>query len=100
MCGGKRAMRATAGGPAEEWAGGARTGETTRLGAVRGEGGHACGRFPWWTLWLIWPAIGLVKWTAPLLLGLYAELAALSVPLLPVLLILAGAALIARRRME
>jgi hypothetical protein len=91
MCGVKRAAERH--GPAE--------GETTRL-AAEGDGERRCrwGSFPWWTLWLIWPAVGLLKWTAPLVLAAYAELVALSTALLPALLILAGLALIARRRAE
>jgi hypothetical protein len=78
-------------------------GETVRLssgGAAERGGRCGWGAFPWWTLWLIWPAIGLVKWTAPLVAGAYTELMTFSVPLLPVLLILVGLALIVRRRLE
>lgn len=56
-----------------------------------------CGSFPWWTLWLIWPLIGLLKWSAPLLLGVVAGLGQLTVPLIPVLLIVLGLLLLRRR---
>jgi hypothetical protein len=77
-------------------------GDTMRLAAGQAAHGKHCNwtAFPWWTLWLIWPAIGLVKWTAPLVAETYTTLMAASVPLLPVLLILLGLALIVRRRME
>lgn len=77
-------------------------GETTRLTAGGAPARASCGAggFPWWALWLIWPAVGLVKWSAPLVVGLYGELMAATVPLLPVLLVLIGLALIVRRRVE
>lgn len=56
-----------------------------------------CGGFPWWTLWLIWPLIGLLKWSVPLLLGVVAGLGQLTVPLIPVLLIVLGLLLLRRR---
>jgi hypothetical protein len=77
-------------------------GDTVRLTADGTRDGKQCGwgAFPWWMLWLIWPAIGLVKWTAPFVAESYSALMAASVPLLPVLLIILGLALIVRRRME
>lgn len=58
---------------------------------------HHCGGFPWWTLWLIWPLIGLLKWSAPLLLGAVAGLGQLTLPLIPVLMIVLGLLLLRRR---
>jgi hypothetical protein len=66
----------------------------------RGCGRH--GGFPWWTLWLIWPLIGVVKWFVPLYLGaLTAGLAQLSTagaaPLVAIALIVIGLVLIGRK---
>lgn len=58
---------------------------------------HHCGGFPWWTLWLIWPLIGLLKWSAPLLLGVVAGMGQLTLPLIPVLMIVLGLLLLRRR---
>jgi hypothetical protein len=53
--------------------------------------------FPWWTLWMIWPLMGLIKAAiaavGPLLVLLTTPVA-LEVTLLPLLLILLGAALV------
>jgi hypothetical protein len=61
------------------------------------------GRFPGWSLWLIWPLIGLLKWVAPVYLGALAALRdAMSTQAQPVamvtaiLLIVGGLALIRR----
>jgi hypothetical protein len=47
-------------------------------------------KFPWWSLWLIWPLIGLFKWTGALIAPI-AEFVnrpiILEVSLLPLLLI-------------
>jgi hypothetical protein len=66
---------------------------------------QACGRhasFPWWTLWLIWPLIGLAKWFVPLYLGaITAVIAQLNTagvaPFLAIALIVIGLVLIRRR---
>ncbi len=63
-------------------------------------GGH--GGFPWWTLWLIWPLIGLVKWFVPLYLGaVTASLVQLSAvgiaPFVAIALIVIGLVLVGRR---
>ncbi|MEO7909964.1 MAG: hypothetical protein ABIV47_09960 [Roseiflexaceae bacterium] len=66
---------------------------------------HSCGHhggFRWWTLWLIWPLIGLVKWFVPLYLAaITASLAQLSMvgaaPLVGLALIVIGLVLIRRR---
>ena len=66
---------------------------------------HGCGQhggFPWWTLWLIWPLIGLVKWFVPLYLSaITAGLAQLSAagvaPFVAIGLIMLGLVLIRRR---
>jgi len=60
------------------------------------------GGFRWWTLWLIWPLIGLVKWFVPLYLGAIAgglgQLSAAGVaPFVALALIVIGLVLIARR---
>ncbi|HEU5102735.1 MAG TPA: hypothetical protein VFU22_27125 [Roseiflexaceae bacterium] len=59
-------------------------------------------RFPWWTLWLIWPLIGLAKWFVPLYIGVVTaaltELRATgAAPIVASILILAGLVLIARK---
>jgi hypothetical protein len=61
------------------------------------------GGFPWWSLWLIWPLIGLLKWAAPIYLTALAALrdttSTLAEPaaaIVAVLLIVAGLALIRR----
>jgi hypothetical protein len=58
--------------------------------------------FPWWTLWLLWPLIGLAKWFVPLYLGaLTAIVAPLSAagaaPFVAFALIAVGLVLIFRR---
>ena len=66
---------------------------------------HSCaghGRFPWWTLWLIWPLVGLAKWFVPLYFGaITASLAQLSTagiaPFMAIALIVIGLVLIGRR---
>ena len=92
---------ATAEGPYE--------GKTVRLDAqqateVKRHKVAHCGMFPWWTLWLIWPLIGLFKWLVPAILaGIAAVAGALSeLPLLaagpwPILLIVVGIMLLRRR---
>jgi hypothetical protein len=85
------------------------TGPTTRLNDgefVEAQNGtlHArswrTAHFPWWTLWLIWPLIGLAKAVAPTLLGAIGAVSQWYVPLLPVLLIVLGAALLLARRRD
>jgi hypothetical protein len=77
-------------------------GETIRLGAKRYSeyepkaAGH-CGGFPWWTLWLIWPLIGLLKASVPLLIGVVAGIGEITLPLVPLLLIVCGLLLLRRR---
>jgi hypothetical protein len=79
------------------------TGETVRLPEplVKQETSEqACawyGGFPWWTLWLIWPLISLIKMGAPLLTEATIILNQISDPLLPLILI-AVAILFLRRR--
>ncbi|NJN16191.1 MAG: hypothetical protein HC822_07905 [Oscillochloris sp.] len=73
-------------------------GETMHLSSQEG---RRCGwgHFPWWTLWLIWPAIWLFKGLglvlAPLIVG-----AAFWQLLLAVVLIGAGVALVLADRMR
>lgn len=77
-------------------------GETIRFDPRRGleqrsKSRHHCGGFPWWTLWLIWPLIGVLKWSVPLLFGVVAGLGEITVPLIPVLMIVVGLLLLRRR---
>ena len=66
---------------------------------------HACGRhtgFPWWTLWLIWPLIGLAKWFVPLYVGaitaIITQLSTTGVaPFVAIALVVIGLVLIGRR---
>jgi hypothetical protein len=92
---------------------GAYEGKTTRLAYAeaalpersmleeRRNGRH--GHFPWWSLWLIWPLIGLLKWMVPIYIGALAALrdtfstqAQPVAMIIAVLLIVAGLALIRR----
>lgn len=92
---------------------GAYEGSTTRLAygeaapperpTSEGRRSRYHGHFPWWSLWLIWPLIGLLKWALPLYTGALAALRdTLSMQAQPVamimavLLIVAGLALIRR----
>jgi hypothetical protein len=62
---------------------------------------HACGGFPWWTLWLIWPAFWLVGKASGALGGLLAFLTtpvALQISPLPLILIAAGVVVLLWRR--
>jgi hypothetical protein len=88
---------------------GAYEGQTMRLDSRGGgsqERRHSCrqaGKFPWWTLWLIWPLIGLAKWFVPLYSGAVgAGLARLSAaglaPFVAIALIAVGLVLIGRRQ--
>jgi hypothetical protein len=87
---------------------GAYEGQTMRLDPRGGshDRGHSCrqaGGFPWWTLWLIWPLIGLAKWFVPLYVGaIGAGLARLSAaglaPFVAIALIALGLVLIGRRQ--
>jgi len=58
----------------------AHMGSTLRLAAWRGG-------FPWWTLWLLWPLIGVLKAAVPVFWGGLAALSQVTVPLLPLVLI-------------
>ena len=63
---------------------------------------NRCHYFPWWILWFIWPAFFMLKWLGPLIIGssavLLQTLSTISVPLLPLILIGIGAALLYRER--
>jgi hypothetical protein len=77
-------------------------GETIRFDAEQRALGDSqatlhCASFPWWTLWLIWPLIGLLKWSMPLLIGVVASIGEITVPLIPLLLIVLGLLLLRRR---
>jgi hypothetical protein len=41
---------------------------------IERQGRCAGARFPWWSLWMIWPLVALVKWTVPLYAGAAAAL--------------------------
>ena len=78
-------------------------GETTQLNAEVGRHQFRAGRraFPWWTLWLIWPLIGLLKNANGALLTGWLALGTFAVPLnllLAVGLIIVGVALLVRQR--
>ena len=58
--------------------------------------------FPWWTLWLIWPLIGLAKWFVPLYLGAFTAVVtqlstAGAAPIVALALIAVGIVLIRRK---
>jgi hypothetical protein len=36
---------------------------------------HRCRRFPWWTLWLLWPLLVGLKWLIPLWVNLVSTAA-------------------------
>lgn len=100
MCGKKRAV-VPASTPGEAY-----EGQTQRLHA---EGApytkQRCSHhgFPWWTLWLIWPLIALVKHAGAAMFGGWALLGSVLIPanvLLAVVLIVAGAALLLRNRAQ
>lgn len=84
------------------------TGPTTRLGegepaenrhymAARSRSWRSA-HFPWWMLWLIWPLIGIGKAVAPAVIGALGSLSQLTTPLLPVILVVLGVALLIRMR--
>ena len=84
---------------------GAYEGQTVRLDLHERECGtrRSVGqgqRFPWWALWLIWPLMELVKWGTPLALGAFATVAGslgtLGAPIVALLLIASGIALLRR----
>src|SRR5262245_51260134 len=84
---------------------GAYEGQTMRLNLHEGEPStpraarHGWG-FSWWALWLIWPLIELVKWGAPLAQSAFAAVASslsgAGAPIVAVVLIVAGIALLRR----
>ena len=74
-------------------------GETQRLALERRRGGFCA--FPWWTLWLIWPLIGLFKSIAALIAHSWLALGTFSIPLnmvIAVALIGAGTGLLLWQR--
>lgn len=85
---------------------GAYEGETVHLVGQRSDAAvhparGRCGSFPWWTLWLIWPLIGLIKGVAFVLpgvlvalSGLVRDMATVGMSLLAIGLIIVGAWLI------
>ena len=95
MCGKKRQRVVNQYGESYE-------GETTQLRAfVRQERRSAWHAFPWWTLWLIWPLMGLLKGASGALVAGWLALGTFAVPLnmlLAVGLIIVGVALLVRQR--
>lgn len=78
-------------------------GEQALAGLEHGAERRKC--FPWWTLWLLWPLLMLVKGlvvagaaTAATLAELLRQPIILEVSLLPILLIVIGLFLLLRRR--
>ena len=94
MCGHKRVKTSPTGEPYD--------GTTTRL--VGGEQTRqAYQRFPWWTLWLIWPLIGLLKGVSASVIAGWAALGGLFVPanvLLALALIAVGIVILVRARAQ
>lgn len=77
-------------------------GDTVRLSDQRPTRRHCGGGFPWWTLWLIWPAIGLFKLIAAnavSVVGSVSSVTALQI-IAAVLLIVAGVVLLRRDRAD
>lgn len=65
-------------------------GNTLRLAAGRGG-------FPWWTLWLLWPLFGVLKAAVPAVWSGIAALSQVTVPLLP-LVVVVGVLVVLWRR--
>lgn len=96
MC--KRRTTATQGALARE----SYTGATRRLDHQAARGGTlrlAAGRggVPWWTLWLLWPLFGVLKAAGPVVWSGMAALSQVTVPLLP-LVVVVGVLVLLRRR--
>lgn len=78
------------------------TGETSRLGRDGRAESQQCrwGGFPWWSLWLIWPLVVVLKHVGPLAVdaigAIYAYLSAAGGLALPIALIALGIALLRR----
>ena len=93
MCGQKKATSA-AGGVEQAY-----EGQTTRLEQATRQ--HACRAFPWWTLWLIWPLVAVLK-TIGASIGLgWSALGGVLLPanvLLAIALIVIGAVLLVRQQ--
>ncbi len=56
-----------------------------------------CGSFPWWTLWLLWPLFGVLKAAGPVVWSWMAALSQVTVPLLPLVVVI-GMLVVLRRR--
>lgn len=57
--------------------------------------------FPWWTLWLIWPLVSVVKYASANLFTGWPMLGSLAVPapvLIALVLVVSGLALLLRER--
>jgi hypothetical protein len=82
-------------------------GETIRLDPEHEPAGERmkrskCGAFPWWTLWLIWPLFGPIKWLVMNTMTTLASLGSAAVEyglfsLWPLALIIIGVWLLRRR---
>ena len=74
-------------------------GQTTKLEQVTRR--HACSAFPWWTLWLIWPLIGVLKAVGANIGTGWSVLGGVLVPanvLVAVALVAIGVALLVRHQ--
>lgn len=94
MCGHKRAPAASTGESYD--------GATTRLASGEDHRAHGAHRhFPWWTLWLIWPMVALLKGVSASVIAGWLALGGLSVPvnlLLALALIAIGIVIVVRGR--
>lgn len=98
MCGKKRQRMVNEYGESYE-------GQTTQLNQdnTHYHRPSTCRTFPWWTLWLIWPLIGLLKGLSGALLAGWLALGAIAVPLnvlVAIGLILLGVMLLVRQRLS
>lgn len=91
MCGQKRAKTSLTNSPYE--------GSTQRLNQEQTL--TARRTFPWWTLWLIWPLMSLVKYASATVFAGWAALGGLAVPanvLIMLALMIVGVVILLRER--
>ena len=67
----------------------------TPLGTLRSAAGR--GAFPWWTLWFLWPLTGVLKVAVPVVWSGVVALSQVTVPLLPVVVIVGVLVVLWRR---
>lgn len=73
-------------------------GQTQRL--MRTDNRHAYRAFPWWTLWLIWPLMGLLKHASATFVGGWVSLGAWAIPanvVIAMVLMIVGIGLVLRQ---